>query len=253
MNKKSLFFTGIGIVAVLIGWWLLSPLFLDKQVNEPLPGSANASGEQGEMMDDKEDMGSDEEAMKDDMEETMKDEDKEGMSDMEETMEGEDKEGMSDMEETMEGEDKEGMSDMEETMEGEDKEGMSEKEEMSDDASEEAMNKDKEMSNESYAGTFVEVDNEHNISGNAFTVTADGKMYIRFEQFSVTNGPDLKVYLTKEGQPTSEGVDLGKLKGNQGDQNYEIPEGVDLSEYNKVVVWCRAFDVDFGYAMLEKQ
>ncbi|WP_214480657.1 DM13 domain-containing protein [Bacillus sp. SM2101] len=208
MNKKSLLFTGIGIVAVLIGWWLLSPLFIDKQVNEPLPGSANASGEHGEMMDDKEDMGSDEEAMKDDMEETM---------------------------------------------EGEDKEGMSEKEEMSDDASEEAMNKDKEMSNESYAGTFVEVDNEHNISGNAFTVTADGKMYIRFEQFSVTNGPDLKVYLTKEGQPTSEGVDLGKLKGNQGDQNYEIPEGVDLSEYNKVVVWCRAFDVDFGYAMLEKQ
>ncbi|MFS1516318.1 DM13 domain-containing protein [Bacillus sp. SCS-151] len=208
MNKKSLFFTGIGIVAVLIGWWLLSPLFIDKQVNEPLPGSANASGEHGEMMDDKEDMGSDEEAMKDDMEETM---------------------------------------------EGEDKEGMSEKEEMSDDASEEAMNKDKEMSNESYAGTFVEVDNEHNISGNAFTVTADGKMYIRFEQFSVTNGPDLKVYLTKEGQPTSEGIDLGKLKGNQGDQNYEIPEGVDLSEYNKVVVWCRAFDVDFGYAMLEKQ
>ncbi|MGM7683718.1 DM13 domain-containing protein [Cytobacillus sp. Hm23] len=223
MNKKSLFFTGVGIVAVLIGWWLLSPLFIDKQVNEPLPGSANASGEHGEMMDDKEDMGSDEEAMKDDMEETMEDEDKEGMSDMEETMEDEDMEGMSD------------------------------KDEMSDDNSEEAMDKDKEMSNESYAGTFVEVDNEHNISGNAFTVTADDKMYIRFEQFSVTNGPDLKVYLTKEGQPTSEGIDLGKLKGNQGDQNYEIPEGVDLSEYNKVVVWCRAFDVDFGYAMLEKQ
>ncbi|GGE79314.1 DM13 domain-containing protein [Priestia taiwanensis] len=104
-----------------------------------------------------------------------------------------------------------------------------------------------------YAGMFVEVDNIHNITGNAKTVMADGKTYIRFEEFEVTNGPDLNVYVVKEGMDTSEGIDLGKLKGNKGNQNYEIPSDVDLMEYNKVVVWCRAFDVNFGHVVLEKQ
>ena len=61
-----------------------------------------------------------------------------------------------------------------------------------------------------------------------------------------TNGPDLFVYLTKPGQETTEGVSLGALKGNIGNQNYLIPEDVNLEEYNTVVIWCRAFSATFG-------
>jgi hypothetical protein len=104
-----------------------------------------------------------------------------------------------------------------------------------------------------YAGTFIEVDNIHNITGKVKTVMAAGKTYVRFEEFEVTNGPDLKVYLIKEGMNTGEGIDLGTLKGNKGNQNYELPSDVDLTMYNKVVIWCRAFDVSFGHAALEKQ
>jgi hypothetical protein len=45
-------------------------------------------------------------------------------------------------------------------------------------------------------------------------------------------------------------LDLGSLKGNQGNQNYEIPEGVDLSEYNGVVIYCLPFHVVFATATL---
>ena len=45
-------------------------------------------------------------------------------------------------------------------------------------------------------------------------------------------------------------VDLGGLKGNIGDQNYEIPADVDLSQYQSVVIWCDRFNVAFGAADL---
>jgi len=77
----------------------------------------------------------------------------------------------------------------------------------------------------------------------------DGSQYVRFENFKSTNGPDLFVYLATDDQ-ASDFVDLGRLKGNVGNQNYEIPEGVDLSKYNKVLVWCKAFSVLFGSAEL---
>lgn len=78
------------------------------------------------------------------------------------------------------------------------------------------------------------------------SVEAEDGTYLRFEEFETTNGPDLFVYLTKPGQETTEGVSLGALRGNIGNQNYLIPEDVNLEEYNTVVIWCRAFSATFG-------
>jgi hypothetical protein len=80
--------------------------------------------------------------------------------------------------------------------------------------------------------------------------------FLRFENFSTDNGPDLRVYLSAssaEGDSAAfddDFVDLGVLKGNIGDQNYEIPPDVDLSVYDTVVVWCVRFSTPFTAADL---
>jgi hypothetical protein len=80
--------------------------------------------------------------------------------------------------------------------------------------------------------------------------------FLRFENFSTDNGPDLRVYLTVSDANGDSGafdddfVDLGVLKGNIGDQNYEIPTDVDLSVYDTVVVWCVRFSTPFTAADL---
>ena len=72
--------------------------------------------------------------------------------------------------------------------------------------------------------------------------------------FEVDNGPDLRVYLVAGPARDESGVDdfedLGALKGNQGNQQYELPSGVDLERYSTVVIWCRAFSVNFARAPL---
>lgn len=84
-----------------------------------------------------------------------------------------------------------------------------------------------------------------------------GKRVLRLTQFETTNGPDLHVYLVaaadaKDNQTVKRVgfVTLGRLKGNIGDQNYELPEEVDLAKYRSVVIWCRRFGVNFGTAPL---
>jgi hypothetical protein len=80
--------------------------------------------------------------------------------------------------------------------------------------------------------------------------------FLRFENFSTDNGPDLRVYLTASDANGDAGafdddvVDLGVLKGNIGAQNYEIPPAVDLSVYDTVVVWCVRFSTPFTAADL---
>jgi len=80
--------------------------------------------------------------------------------------------------------------------------------------------------------------------------------FLRFENFSTDNGPDLNVYLSAApadadaGAFDDEFVDLGKLKGNIGDQNYEIPADVDVDTFSTVVVWCVRFNVAFTAADL---
>lgn len=82
--------------------------------------------------------------------------------------------------------------------------------------------------------------------------------FLRFEEFSTDNGPDLNVYLTTANADADAGdfgasgqfVDLGDLKGNVGEQNYEIPPEVDLDEFDTVVIWCVRFGVAFAAADL---
>jgi hypothetical protein len=83
---------------------------------------------------------------------------------------------------------------------------------------------------------------------------AGGRRVLTLRRFEVDNGPDLRLYLVA-GPAREEGevrdfVDLGALKGNRGDQQYELPRGVDLGRHATVVVWCRAFSVLFARAPL---
>jgi len=106
----------------------------------------------------------------------------------------------------------------------------------------------------SFVGTFVGVgDGIHDAQGNAYTIPLeDGSNVLRLENFKSTNGPDLYVYLSTDDN-ASEFINLGELKANKGNQNYEIPDTVDLNEYHKVLIWCKAFGVLFGSAELSSQ
>ncbi|WP_423834344.1 DM13 domain-containing protein [Streptomyces manipurensis] len=108
-------------------------------------------------------------------------------------------------------------------------------------------------------GSFIS--HEHETRGKARIVRlADGSHVLRLEGLDTSNGPDLRVWLSDA--PVKEGVagwrvfddgrhvSLGKLKGNKGDQNYEIPANVDPASYGSVTIWCDRFDVSFGAAAL---
>jgi len=88
----------------------------------------------------------------------------------------------------------------------------------------------------------------------------DGRRQLALESLSTTNGPDVHVWLSSG--PVLEGtdgwftagahpmVDLGMIKGNQGDQLYDIPDDVDLDLFRSVDLWCVQFSVSFGAAAL---
>lgn len=109
---------------------------------------------------------------------------------------------------------------------------------------------DDAMTKELSGGFQSAGDGIHNASGKATVLyPEDGSAVLRFENFRVTNGPDLYVYLSTD-KGASDYVDLGELKANSGNQNYDLPEGVDLSKYDNIVIWCKAFSVYFGGAEL---
>jgi hypothetical protein len=89
---------------------------------------------------------------------------------------------------------------------------------------------------------------------------SDGKHLIRLTAFETSNGPDVRVYLVAAGDAkdnetvTQAGfIDLGAMKGNRGEQNYEVPTSIDLSQYQSVTIWCRRFGVNFATAPLTPQ
>lgn len=137
------------------------------------------------------------------------------------------------------------MEDKTDDMMTESSDTMMEKEEDSIMTGEDAM-----MENELSGGFVGAGDGIHNAAGKARVVHfEDGSDVLRLENLRVTNGPDLYVYLATDKQ-ASDFVDLGRLKANSGNQNYDIPEGTDLSKYNTVLVWCKQFSVLFGSAEL---
>jgi hypothetical protein len=100
---------------------------------------------------------------------------------------------------------------------------------------------------------------EHDVLGQARILELpDGSRYLRFDDLDVSNGPDLRVYLSVLPAPDDwyvyddeEYLDLGDLKGNVGSQNYQLPGGIDLEKWKSAVIWCRRFSVGFAVAPLD--
>jgi hypothetical protein len=85
----------------------------------------------------------------------------------------------------------------------------------------------------------------------------EGKKLLRFSSFQTSNGPDVQVYLVaasdaKDNEAVTKAgfIRIGDLKGNIGDQNYELPADLDLTKYRAVTIWCRRFGVNFATAPL---
>lgn len=191
INKRNVSIAAVvlGIPALILGWWLLSPLFFDREVNEDFPLSASA-----QVPDD---------MTQQEVEQAMKDAAEGGDVDSEEPMPDSPSDPVA-----------------------------------------------------LVMGDFRNADDFHMGSGTAIIYELDdGSRILRLENFEVTNGPDLHVLLVPNTDPTSredvEGyVDLGSLKGNLGDQNYDIPSEIDLSLFGSVVIYCQPFHVLFSVASL---
>lgn len=189
MNKRIFIIIG-GIVglAVIIGaaWWLASPLFINRTVDETFPGVSELAGNPDLLMT----MPAEERA-------EVKDEVMEAAADMPESQVIED------------------------------------------------MPADPIVISQ---GIFVGADDFHEGSGTATIYELmDGSTVLRLEDFTVTNGPDLHVFLI-QGDTMEGSIDLGSLKGNVGDQNYNIPAGTDSSLYTGVSIYCVPFHVTFAAA-----
>ena len=97
------------------------------------------------------------------------------------------------------------------------------------------------------SGTFEGIAG-HNAEGTAKIIQVNDMTFLRFENFQVTNGPDLRVYITPDGD-VKNGIYLEKLKGSKGDQNYSLDD-IDIQVYDTVVIYCQPFGVYFGQAKL---
>ena len=105
-----------------------------------------------------------------------------------------------------------------------------------------------------HRGEFRGADDFHFGRGAAQLIeTAPGRYTLRFENFSVRNGPDLFVYLSPYEDGYGDGaVNLGELKATDGAFNYEVPAEVDVSQFRSAIVWCKRFSVLFAAAPLEE-
>jgi hypothetical protein len=102
-------------------------------------------------------------------------------------------------------------------------------------------------------GSFIGAgDGFHNVEGLAKVIPVDGNGHtiLRLENFKSTNGPNVHLYLATD-KTASNFIDLGRLKANNGNQNYNIPIETDLAKYNMALIWCKDFSVLFGSAQLK--
>ncbi|MFF3245455.1 DM13 domain-containing protein [Streptomyces sp. NPDC002870] len=109
-------------------------------------------------------------------------------------------------------------------------------------------------------GAFIS--HEHETSGSVeIQQLEDGKATLRLTNLRTSDGPALHVWLSDQpvkqdgGGNLDDGkqVDLGALKGNEGNQNYAIPAGTDLNRFSTVTIWCERFSVSFGAAELKQR
>ena len=218
----------VAIIAVVVigyvGWWLASPLFIDNSVDEAFPFEV-PSQEQIVAMSDEEKV-----AAVNDFMENMPDQ---------ATMDAMPEDEKKAMEETV----------------------MTLAAAMPDKPMEDEMPEPAAATEVEWVvaaqGEFMDADSFHQGSGTATIFQQGTTSVLRFENFESTNGPDLHVLLVENINGTSsselgEYVDLGSLKGNIGNQNYEIPDDVDLSKYSGVMIYCMPFHVVFATAMLSE-
>jgi hypothetical protein len=102
----------------------------------------------------------------------------------------------------------------------------------------------------------------HKTSGRATIYKeASGQLVLRLTSFKTSNGPDVHVVLiaAKDAdddanflKSSTEKLELGVLKGNEGDQNYTIPAGTDQDKFQTVSIYCERFNANFGAAPLKK-
>ena len=192
--KKNVIIAGIvvGMPALALAWWLLSPLFLNTTVEEEFPFSATADMPAGMTQPEAEDIMS-------------------GMAKI--------------------------------VME-----------------SIEQMPVEMAQAERVSSGLFRDADSFHKGSGAATIYRLPGgEGALRFEGLNVTNGPDLHVLLSSHPDPTSKQelrdagyIGLGKLKGNRGNQNYDIPADTDLDSVGSVIIYCMPFHVIFSVAPLQE-
>jgi electron transfer DM13 len=106
-------------------------------------------------------------------------------------------------------------------------------------------------------GTFKGL--AHETKGTAAVYELEGgKRMLRLTDFATSNGPAVHVYLVAAKEANDNDsvkragfVDLGSLKGNIGNQNYDVPQDTDLGKYQSVSIWCARFGVNFGSSSLE--
>ena len=106
------------------------------------------------------------------------------------------------------------------------------------------------------SGSFHSVAHETKGTASIYQL-AGGKRILRFTNFETSNGPDVHVYLIAANDASDSVtvkkagfLELGSLKGNIGDQNYDIPSDADLMKYRAVTIWCKRLSVNFGTAPL---
>ena len=108
------------------------------------------------------------------------------------------------------------------------------------------------------SGQFRGADRSHRANGSARIIRrANGDLVVQFEDFSVTGGPDLRVWVTDvadvrnaRAARRANHIDLGRLRRSRGDQSYVIPAGALDGNHRSIVIWCRAFGVFFASAPL---
>ncbi|WP_204140812.1 DM13 domain-containing protein [Halomicronema sp. CCY15110] len=106
-------------------------------------------------------------------------------------------------------------------------------------------------------GRFVTVQQEKATTGTASVVTENGQTYLVFDRaFSTANGPDVQVVLYADGVAVPVNIEgsnyavVGDLQSFEGSQRYLVDASIDVNDYTAVAIWCREFDVTFGYAPL---
>lgn len=213
-SVKNIIIVVVALGIIVAAWYLASPLFIDKTINDEFPLIQMSGGEYNQMKSDMEKMGITPPSF-----EEMKEMSKEEVEMFEETI-------------------LEKMADMPKEMQ----------EEMLRQSGEPEL---------LFKGAFMDADSFHKGSGDAFVYQlSDGSHFLRLQDFQVTNGPDLRVLLVASPAPKTSGevqenyIELARLKGNLGNQNYEIPSGIDISMYKSVVIYCKPFHVIFSVATL---